>query len=145
MDSQNENHVIQFYIRQVVGGEFYLELGDETLLETDLMSKVELLKWAEDNELHELSIEEIVEIKNRQDTENGNIISSPSSRAFEFFGNEINSALPPELGIEFIEGFIPGNDTQVVIIRDLLKVEQIKHFLRCQNLLINFTLIENDV
>jgi hypothetical protein len=145
MDSQNENHVFQFYIRQAVGGDFYLELGDETLFETDLMSSEDLLQWAEENELLDLSIEELRIIKKRQDEENGNIISSPASRAHDFFQDDLQVELPKELGIEFIEGFVPGNDCQLVILRDMTKIDQLKYFLYDQKLNVSFTLIEKDV
>lgn len=145
MDSQNEKHVFQFYIRQADGGDFYLELGDETLFETDLMSSEELLLWAEENELLDISIEEIKIIKNRQDEENGNIISSPASRAYEFFQDELHVKLPKELEIEFLEGFVPGNDCHLVILRDMTKIDQLKYFLNDQKLNVSFTLIENHV
>lgn len=141
MDSQNEKHVFQFYIRQADGGDFYLELGDETLFETDLMSTEELLLWAEENELLDISIEDLRIIKKRQDEENGNIISSPPSRAYEFFQDELQVELPSELGIEFIDGFIPGNDCQLVILRDLTKIDYLKCFLHDQKLNVSFTLI----
>lgn len=145
MDSQNEKHVFQFYIRQAEGGDFYLELGDETLFETDLMSSEELLLWAEENELLDISIEDLRIIKKRQDEENGNIISSPAGRAFEFFQDELHVELPKELGIEFLEGFVPGNDCREVVIRDISKIIHLQLLLNQQNLNVNFTLIENHV
>ena len=112
------NPELEFFLYRNVNNEYSIELGKVMITETDLMTDDDLKQWAVDYDLGELTREEISIIKNRIDIENSNISSSPASRAFNFFRNEIGSEITPSLGIEFIEGFIPGNDTQVVIIQD---------------------------
>ncbi len=136
---------IHFFVRKKVTGEYSIELGDDIITHTDLLTNEELISWAEENDLNELSVDEIRTIKNRHDIENENIMSSPESRAFDFFQNELTVELPPELGIEFIEGFVPGNDCREVVIRDISKITNLQLILNQQNLNINFTVIENHV
>lgn len=104
-------------------------VGEEILLESELMTEEELIEWAEENDFEFETINEIINFKNRIDLENNNILSTPESRAYDFFTSEINLKIPEDLGIVFIDGFIPGNDNKAVKLNDLSKIPIVKSFL----------------
>ena len=107
----------------------YLEVGTDTLFESEFMTAVELNEWANDNDIENDNIEEIIKLKNRFDLENGDIMSSASSRGYHFF-QELDFEVPVSLGIELIDGPQPGSDLRSV---KLLNKELLPQF---QNLLL---------
>ena len=109
MIKEFENPDVEFLI---IDGN-YLEVGTDILFESEFMTTVELNEWAKDNDIENDNLEEIIKLKNRIDLESGDFLSSPSSRAYDFF-QELDFEISESLGVELIDGTQPGSDLRVV-------------------------------
>lgn len=123
----------------MIDDENYLVIGQEILFESDLMTQIELKEWAESNDYEYDSFDEIIKFKNRYDLENGNELSTPHSRAFEFF-RDLDFIIPESLGLELIDGSQPGGDLQAVKLTSKEILTQLQGFLLENQIKANFKL-----
>lgn len=117
----------------------YLEIGEEIVFESEFMTTVELNEWANDNDIENDNIEEIIKLKNRIDLENGDFLSSPNNRSFDFF-HELYIEVPESLGLKLIDSPHPGSDWQGVKIENIILLPQIQYFLLESQIKANFTI-----
>jgi hypothetical protein len=124
----------KFDVEFNVDEENYLMIGENILFESEFMTQVELEEWALNNDFDYDSLDEVIKVKNDYDLENGNELSSPHSRAFDFF-SELDFEVSENLGVELIDGPQPGSDLRGVkllnkellpLIQNLLLENQIK-------------------
>lgn len=138
MITEFENPDVEFLI---IDGS-YLEVGTDILFESEFMTTIELIEWANDNDIENVDIEEIIKYKNRIDLENGDFMSSPSSRAFDFF-NELDFEVPNSLGVILIDGPQPGNDFRGVKLLNIQCLPQLKKLLNENQIEANFIIRSN--
>jgi hypothetical protein len=115
----------------------YLEVGTDILFESEFMTTIELIEWANDNDIENDNIEEIIKFKNRIDLENGDFLSSPSSRAYDFF-QELDFEISVSLGVELIDGTQPGSDLRLVKLLNKEFLPQIQNLLLENQIKANF-------
>ena len=133
MITEFENPDVEFLI---IDGN-YLEVGTDILFESEFMTTVELNEWANDNDIENDNIDEIIKLKNRIDLENGDFLSSPSSRAFDFF-HELDFEISESLGVELIDGTQPGSDLRLVKLLNKEFLPQIQNLLLENHIKANF-------
>jgi hypothetical protein len=134
MITEFENPDVEFLI---IDGN-YLEVGTDILFESEFMTTVELNEWANDNDIENDNIEEIIKLKNRIDLENGDFLSSPSSRAYDFF-QELDFEISESLGVELIDGTQPGSDLRLVKLLNKEFLPQIQNLLLENHIKANFS------
>ena len=77
-------------------------------------------------------------MKNRIDLENGDFLSSPSSRAYDFF-QELDFEISESLGVELIDGTQPGSDLRLVKLLNKEFLPQIQNLLLENHIKANFS------
>lgn len=138
MITEFENPDVEFLI---IDGN-YLELGTDILFESEFMTTVELNEWANDNDIENDNIEEIIMLKNRIDLGNGDFQSSPSSRTFDFF-HELGFEVSESLGVELIDGSHPGSNWRGVKIVNIELLPLIQNLLLENQINANFKIHPN--
>ncbi len=133
MITEFENPDVEFLI---IDGN-YLEIGTDILFESEFMTIVELNEWANNNDIKNDNIEEILKLKNLIDLENGDFLSSPSSRAYDFF-QELDFEISESLGVELIDGTQPGSDLRLVKLLNKEFLPQIQNLLLENHIKANF-------
>lgn len=135
MIQEFENPDIEFRYNN----ENYLALGEDILFESEFMTQVELEDWAKSNDYEYDSLDEIIKIKNEFDLENGNEISTPYSRAFDFF-NDLDIEVPESLGLVLIDSPQPGSDLRGVKLLNKELIPRIQNLLFENQIKVNFSI-----
>lgn len=135
MIQEFENPDIEFRYNN----EKYLALGEDILFESEFMTQVELEDWAKSNDYEYDSLDEIIKIKNEFDLENGNEISTPYSRAFDFF-NDLDIEVPESLGLVLIDSPQPGSDLRGVKLLNKELIPRIQNLLFENQIKVNFSI-----
>lgn len=119
--------------------ENYLALGEDILFESEFMNQVELEDWAKSNDYEYDSLDEIIKFKNEYDLENGNEISTPYSRAFDFF-NDLDFEVPESLGLVLIDSPQPGSDLRGVKLLNKELIPRMQNLLFENQIKVNFSI-----
>jgi len=127
----------EFDVEYKVDEENYLMIGEDILFESEFMTQVELEDWAKSNDYEYNSLVEIIKVKNDYDLENGNEISTPYSRAFDFF-NDLDFEVPESLGLVLIDSPQPGSDLRGVKLLNKELLHRIQNLLIENQIKVNF-------
>jgi hypothetical protein len=129
---------------------FTLLEGDEVFYDSDDMNDEELEEWAREREMlsieqggldedGEISHESIREYVRQEEEEFPNAYNTPTGRAWLYFSN-LPFRIPRENGVKLIEGYHPGDNSQVVEIKGWENLIKIQQFLRVNGEKVNFIL-----